>query len=39
MTTVLKMRRNKMSFSEAMLGIAVTDGLLAQMKVDGDKTI
>jgi len=33
------MRRNKMSFSEAMLGIAVTDGLLAQRKVDGDKTI
>ena len=28
-----------MSFAEAMLGIAVTDGLLAQRKVDGDKTI
>ena len=40
MTTVLKMRRrNKVSFAEAMLGIAVSDGLLAQRKVDGDKTI
>lgn len=28
-----------MSFAEAMLGIAVSDGLLAQRKVDGDKTI
>jgi hypothetical protein len=28
-----------MSWSEAMLGIAVADGLLAQRKVDGDKTI
>jgi hypothetical protein len=28
-----------MSFAEAMLGIAVTDGLFAQRKLDGDKTI
>jgi hypothetical protein len=28
-----------MSFAEAMLGIAITDGLLAQRKLDGDKTI
>jgi hypothetical protein len=28
-----------MSFGEAMLGIAITDGLLAQRKLDGDKTI
>ena len=28
-----------MSFAEAMLGIALTDGLLAQRKVDGDTTI
>ena len=28
-----------MSFGEAMLGIAVTDGLYAQRKLDGDKTV
>jgi hypothetical protein len=28
-----------MSFAEAMLGIAVSDGLLAQKKLDGDTTI
>jgi hypothetical protein len=28
-----------MSFGEAMLGIAVTDGLLAMRKLDGDQTI
>lgn len=28
-----------MSWSEAMLGIAVTDGLLAQRKLDGDMSI
>lgn len=28
-----------MSFEEAMLGIAVTDGLYAQKKLDGDKSI
>lgn len=28
-----------MSFAEAMLGIAVTDGLFAQRKLDGDQTI
>jgi hypothetical protein len=28
-----------MSFAEAMLGIAVTDGLLAMRKLDGDVTI
>jgi hypothetical protein len=32
-------RRNKMSFGEAMLGMAVTDGLYAQRKLDVDKTI
>lgn len=28
-----------MSFAEAMLGIAITDGLLAMRKLDGDTTI
>jgi hypothetical protein len=28
-----------MSFAEAMLGIPVSDGLLAQKKLDGDTTI
>ena len=32
-------REDKMSFGEAMLGIAVTDGLYAQRKLDGDKSI
>ena len=28
-----------MSWSDAVLGMAVTDGLLAQRKLDGEKTI
>jgi hypothetical protein len=32
-------RRHNMTFTEAMLGIAVTDGLLAMRKLNGDKTI
>jgi len=28
-----------MSWSDAVLGMAVTDGLLAQRKLDGDQTI
>jgi len=28
-----------MTFAEAMLGIAITDGLLAMRKLDGDQTI